>query len=583
MLPELLLFFLLDMLSEEYWRSVVRSRELIRELGSVRSMHLRITRDSSGNPKFQDDDDSNDGDDDDDSDDDEDEMSSEECWRRIKQLIRYIHEFDVSIEEFFGFRENSDRPEIDQGILFEHFLLLLLKYLELLKKEEDEEEEEEEYLFNLSEGDETEFEKRKHMAQVILGLLKLAASDKFQSNPRILPILHNLIDTFMRQFPDAMCLISLGGFRQTGIESLSLVEVNNPPGTMYFLLNTKSFHDEQMLQSLGSLANFPLSSYFTCLKLTQTFDFLLRKYCAPRYTEIEMKAVILNVCAFLIQTLPAEEAFKAINQILTTLGKEKNDIVIIFLESIVQNESQQLMCVLSKPDLPLDVQQLGEKLTKILSSDEFKRQYKQITILLSELCDRIFLKTNLSQLSDSSSLARLVFEALFNSSTLPRKPGQKLESVVAAVFDEEVKAKISAAHNAEGAYMRFKRECDLQFIRNHQAKQRIEEIDSMLESLILLCFKSNQNPTCAEALAEIKGKATPTEFERAFFALSEYPQAKTLREIKKENAAALAALQKEIDAIPCRLRLRKEECMELRNEATKNIFRRLLTPLFVSQ
>jgi hypothetical protein len=421
------------------------------------------------------------------------------------------------------------------------------------------------------------------MAQIILGLLKLAASDNFQSNPRILPILHNLIDTFMRQFPDAMCLISLGGFRQTGIESLSLVEVNYPPGTMCFLLNTQSFHDKRIFQTLGSLANFPLSSYFTSIRLTETFVFLLGKYCAPRYTETEMKAVILNVCAFLIQTLSAEEAFEAIKQILTSLGKKQNDIVIILLESIVQNESQRLMQVLSNPDLSLNVQQLMEILKTSLSADKFRNQYKKITTLLSTLCDKKCLKENLSKISDSSSLARLVFEALFNSDILPRKKGQNLDSVVAAVFDHEVNTKISAAHDAEDVYKRLKRLCDSQVIPNHQAEQRMKDINSMLDSLIILCFKSNNNPTCADALAEIKEKATSTEFDRTKNDLSEYSQNKPLREIRAENVAALATLQKKIHANSCRLRVQNDECKELRNEATKIILRRFLTPLFDSQ
>ena len=422
MLPVFLVFFLLDMLSEEYWHSVVRSRELIQELGDVSSRHLRISRDSSGIPitKYaegpDDDDDSDDGDDGDDGDD---EMSLEEWLCKIKQLMLYIHNSEISINDFFGFR--NDRPDIERGILFEHFLLLLLKYLELLKKEEDEEEEEEENLFNLSEDDETEFEKRKHMAKIILGLLKLAASDKF-TNPRILAILHDLIDTFMRQFPDAMYLVCLGGFRETGIESLSLVEVNNPPGTMCFLLNTQTFHDERIFQTLGSLANFPLSSYFTSIRLTETFVFLLGKYCAPRYTETEMKAVILNVCAFLIQTLSAEEAFEAINHIFTELERHAEMFQFI-LEAIPVCERENLRKLLEDPQFPVHPEESLKRISDYLGGD-FVEKYKSFCKKIQSAYPKEKLKELLKALSEKYFVARVIFARLFNNSYIER--GRKL-------------------------------------------------------------------------------------------------------------------------------------------------------------
>ncbi len=77
-------------------------------------------------------------------------------------------------------------------------------------------------------------------------------------------------------------------------------------------------------------------------------------------------------------------------------------------------------------------------------------------------------------------------------------------------------------------------------------------------------------------LAQIKGEATSTEFERTEKALSKYPQTKPLKELRAENAAALAELQKKNCENYCKLRVEHDKCKELRNKATRLILERIL-------
>jgi len=86
--------------------------------------------------------------------------------------------------------------------------------------------------------------------------------------------------------------------------------------------------------------HFRGSSFFTA-RLCSTIVCLLKNYCVPHYSETECKKAIVNVCAFMMKTLSNEEAFEAINQILTELEKPA-DMVAFLLEAILTIESEHL-------------------------------------------------------------------------------------------------------------------------------------------------------------------------------------------------------------------------------------------------
>ena len=210
----LILLLILDLLSKEFWLPVVRSHELINELPDENGfdywMILRGPEELLAYNKEENY-----------ANDVSDPSlisTSESCLHYIFQLMGYIHECEMPIEEFFfGIKNRWISREIEPGILLEYFLLLVKRYFELIRDDDPR-------LYDLLEDDECEFEAKKKVAQVLLSLLNLASTD-FRQNPHILPKLHSLIDAFMRQFPDAMYMVVLANFRISGFESLYLVEI----------------------------------------------------------------------------------------------------------------------------------------------------------------------------------------------------------------------------------------------------------------------------------------------------------------------------------------------------------------------
>jgi hypothetical protein len=98
---EKLFQLLSDVLSEEHWRSVVRSRELIDQLPprECRFNPYLISRSSSGVPSLLE---INKEDDYDDGVSDPSSIStSDSCLCYIFQLMGYIHESEMRIDEFF--------------------------------------------------------------------------------------------------------------------------------------------------------------------------------------------------------------------------------------------------------------------------------------------------------------------------------------------------------------------------------------------------------------------------------------------------------------------------------------------------
>jgi hypothetical protein len=424
----LILLLILDVLSEEHWCSVVRSQELINQLPRECNFNpWLISKSPSGNIEIKKEEDWNDG-----VSDPLLTSTSRECLYYILQLMGYIHECEMCIDEFFGLEVHCDRRDIEPGILFEYFLLLVQRYFELTRVDVPS-------LYDLSDDDGDQFEDKKKIAQVLLSLLNLASTD-FVQNPHILPKLHALIDSFMHQFPDEMCLVVLADFSERGFESLYLDEESSFTG-MCSCMNHGSFRNKRMFQTLGAFKDFLLSSYFTPERLYRTFACLLKNYCAPHYDETECKKAIVNICTFLMKTLPAEAAFDALNQIFTELEKPA-EMVDFLLEAILAIESEHLRGIVESPEFPIhpveSLKRLAENLTDVLT-----RKYDFWRIELKNLCPKKELIAALTAISEKSFVAGLIFERIFYKSVFDSK--RKLE----VVFDASVCRSIQSVMNHE--------------------------------------------------------------------------------------------------------------------------------------
>jgi hypothetical protein len=419
----LILLLILGDISKEIWRYVVESQELIDELPHPDERNFNpylISRNTSGLLEIKKDEDY------------EDKMpdlslisTSKSCLYFIFQLMGYIHEQQMHIEEFFfGSELRWSKPIYEPGILFEYFLLLVQRYFELIAAEEDDAQD----LYDLSDDDEDQFEEKKKIAQVLLKLLNLASTD-FSTNRHILPKLHALIDSVMRQFPDAMCLVVLADFSERGFEELYLDEESSFTG-MCSLMNHASFRSKQMLQTLGAFKNFQVLSCFTPERLYRTFACLLKDYCEPHYSETQYKKAIVNVCAFLMKTLPNEAAFEAINQLFTELEKPA-EMVPLILEAILTIESEHLRAIVESPEFPIHPVESLKRIADNLT-DNLTRKYDFWRIELKKLCPGKKLVAPLTAISEKSFVAGIIFERIFYKSLFDSK--RKLEDV----FDESV-------------------------------------------------------------------------------------------------------------------------------------------------
>jgi len=366
---------------------------------------------------------------------------SEDVYHYILQLLSYIHQSEMTMDEFFGFDDDYRRRDIIPGILFEYFLLLVTRYFELIAAEEEHECQD---LFNLSDDDDEEFESKKKSAQVLLSLLKLA-STVFPQNEGILPKLHSLIDSFMRQFPDAMCLVVLANFRDNGFESLYLDEESSYTG-MCSCMNHESFRNERMFQTLGAFNHFQVLSCFTPVRLCSTFAYLFRNYCVPHYNETESKKAIANVCAFLMKTLPNEAAFEAFNHIFTELEKP-TEMVAFLLEAILVIESEHLRGIVESPEFPIHPVKSLKRLADNFTED-LTRKYDFLRDRLKKLCPKKELVAALTAISEKSFVAGLIFERIFYKSLFDSK--RKLEDVFDAIVCGSIQSFIDHSKMLEG-------------------------------------------------------------------------------------------------------------------------------------
>jgi hypothetical protein len=431
---ELVIAILLHVLSNQDEQLVVGQDREISDLLSDESCFdpHRLSKDSLGNLVIKIDDECEDGECNPSS-----ITTSRKCFRYILQLLSYIQQSEITMNEFFGFDDDYRRREIVKGIMFEYFLLLVQRYFELIAAEEDDYQD----LLNLSDNDARKFQEKKKIAEVLLGLLKLASTD-FPQNEGILPKLHALIDSFMRQFPDAMYLVVLANFRKGGFESLYLVE--NIYESLW--LSEYSFRNEKCFQTLSAFKDFPLSSFFTTARLCSTFACLLKNYCVPHYNETECKKAIANVCAFLMKTLPNEAAFDALNQIFTELEKP-TEMVSLILEAIFVIESEHLRGIIDSPEFPIHLDESLKRLADNLT-DALTRKYDFLRDRLKKLCPKKDFVAALTAISEKYFVAGLIFERIFYKSLFDSN--RKLEDVFDASFYECIQRIVDHSKILEG-------------------------------------------------------------------------------------------------------------------------------------
>ena len=410
MFIQLLLLLLSDILSGNHRHFVVRSQELINELPSEDVFDpYEISRGPEGSLEISY------------------GSTSNSCLECIFQLLGFIHQCEMIIGVFFGHETHHLYRSIQPGILFEYFLLLVQRYFELIAAEADDVRD----LINLSDDDAEEFEEKKTIAQFLLGLLNLTSTDF--GTPFILPKLHDLIDSFTSQFPDAMYLVVLANFREDGFESLYLDEVCGNTG-MCILMNHGSFRNERIFQTLSAFKDFLLSSYFNHARLCRTFASLLKNYCVPHYNETECKKAIVNACIFLMKTLPNEAALEALNKIFTELEK-RAEIVAFLLEAILVIESEHLKGIVESQEFPIHPVESLKRLVDNLT-DALTHKYDFWRIELRNRCPGKKLVAPLKAISEKSFVAGLIFERIFYKSLFDSK--RNLEDI----FDESVCGRI---------------------------------------------------------------------------------------------------------------------------------------------
>ena len=244
-----------------------------------------------------------------------------------------------------------------------------------------------------------------------------------------------MIDSFMRQFPDAMCLVVLADFSESGFESLYLDEESSFTG-MCSCMNHGSFRNERIFQNLDAFKHFQVLSCFTPARLCRTFACLLKDYCEPHYNETESKNAIVNVCAFLMKTLPTEAAFDALNQIFTELEKLA-EMVPLILEAILVIESENLRGIIESSEFPIHPVRSLKRLSDNLT-DDLTRKYDFWRDRLKMLYPKKELVAALTAISKKFFVAGLIFELIFYKSLFDSK--RKLEDVLDASVCERIQS-----------------------------------------------------------------------------------------------------------------------------------------------
>lgn len=335
--------------------------------------------------------------------------SSGYCTCYIFHLFAYLKETDMSFGEFFGFTARHY-----PGELFQYYLLLVERYLQLLAAEQAAEGEEPERLMDFSDDNDEGFLDKKEEAQILLNLLSLVSLE-FRENADILPILYRVIDLFIKQFPDAFFLALLANFTDRGFDSLYLVD--NIFEGMESVFSEHSFRSRRLFQTLESFKHFPISSYFTTERLSGIFMLLLTNYCGE-YSAQEFRIAILNVTAFVMQKLPKEAAMEALNHIFTGLEKQAEMFQFIMEAMLSVIEKENLRGLLEAPAFPIHPEESLKRISDYLGGDFEK--YKFFCKQIQSGYPKEKLKELLKTLSEKCFVAGIIFARLFNKSYIER-------------------------------------------------------------------------------------------------------------------------------------------------------------------
>ena len=392
----------------------------------------------------------------------------------IFHLFACVREKNMTFGEFYGI------TSCESSLLFQYYLLLIEKFLQLFDAEEAAKGENPFRLCSLSANDDDAFLNSKALSKSLLSILTVSSFD-FQNNEELLPILNNIIDLFNKVFPDSFFLAALANFTEIGFQSLRIDDVISEGA--FQSSSQLSFRSKRLFQNLRSaFKHFPLYAYFNSEKLSGIFITLLTKYCGE-YSPEEFHTAILNVIAFVIKSFviqkkEIEAALEIINLILIGLRIQDENFKII-LQAIIQIEKERLNHNFSSLELQLDLSEFMGKLQNFFSPEFFRNSYNDF---LRRVCEKPLPedKEILQSLTESSNIARLVFEFLYTASDiLPRRT--KLETVL-MIFDSCVGPKISAAATSFDHYQESRRQChDINEAYGKYIASRNEVTNTILE------------------------------------------------------------------------------------------------------
>lgn len=124
----------------------------------------------------------------------EDIEDSDECKTYIMQLFAYLKQEEMSFKTFFGFDVTEYHAE-----LFEYYLLLLERYLDLLAAEQAESGKKPRRLMTFSKDDNEAFLTMKRLATCLLNMIEITSLD-FPDNANIVPKLREVTYRFAEVF-----------------------------------------------------------------------------------------------------------------------------------------------------------------------------------------------------------------------------------------------------------------------------------------------------------------------------------------------------------------------------------------------
>jgi hypothetical protein len=519
--------------------------------------------------------------------------SSGSCKCFIFHFFAYLKKTDMSFGEFFGFTARNY-----PGELFQYYLLLVERYLQLLAVEQAEEGEEPERLMDFSDDNDMGFLDKKEEAQILLNLLSLVSLE-FRENADILPILYRVIDLFIKQFPDAFFLADLAHFTERGFDSLYLVD--NIFEGMASGFSEHSFRSRRLFQTLESFKHFPISSYFTTERLSGIFMLFLTNYC-DEYSPEELHTAILNVTAFVIKKLLNEAAMEALNHIFTGLEKQAEKFQFM-LEAILVCEKENLGKLLEAPQFPIHPEESLQRISVYFSGDIFEK-YKSLCKQIQSGYPKEKLKELLKTLSEKCFVAGIIFARLFNKSYIERRRKLALNADVCGKIQgviehlkilsecKGVPKELQEQHKSlirrfpEGILVSSgcgnKTTISAAFQHLSKSRQKIHDerqVEWRARGVALQCWDSRFNEDDSEFLAQFPRYQKLTkdlnQIDALISELQKHSGSKLLKDVQDENTKEIERVNAQIKVFDDQKHRIRLEHTRLLQEAKKSILGRL--------